>query len=283
MTGVAVREARPEDALACATILNTWIDATDWMPRVHPADDVERHYRDVVFQKREVWVTGDPVDGYLALDVEGDEITSLYAAKPGNGIGKTLVDHAKSRYGNLTLWTFEANHGARRFYVREGFHEAERSAGDNEEGLPDIRFVWARASIRRAVPEDVPVISRIVNDWVDRTPWNTRKVAPEVMTDQIRTAMPDRDMYLIGDPAVGYLSLNPETNLVGAIYVDQPGQGFGKALLDRAKRGRDYLQLWTHEPNVDAQKFYAREGFKVVERNPEGADGLPELRLEWRA
>ena len=95
--------------------------------------------------------------------------------------------------------------------------------------------------------------------------------------------MPDREMYLIGDPVVGYLSLNPKTDLIGAIYVEQPGQGLGKALMERAKEGRAYLQLWTHEPNVAAQRFYVREGFEVAERNPEGSDGLPELRLEWRA
>lgn len=94
--------------------------------------------------------------------------------------------------------------------------------------------------------------------------------------------MPKREIWLIGEPAEGYLSLNAETAQIGALYLDRPGLGFGKALLDRAKVGRDYLQLWTHEPNVAAHRFYAREGFKVVERNGEGGDGLPELRMEWR-
>ena len=52
--------------------------------------------------------------------------------------------------------------------------------------------------------------------------------------------------------------------------------------MDRAKAGRDYLQLNTHEPNHAAQRFYRREGFEVVERLPMGDDGLPELRMEWR-
>ena len=39
---------RPGDAAACAAVFNAWVDATEWMPRVHPADDVERHYREHV-------------------------------------------------------------------------------------------------------------------------------------------------------------------------------------------------------------------------------------------
>ncbi|NNE89261.1 MAG: GNAT family N-acetyltransferase [Silicimonas sp.] len=108
-----------------------------------------------------------------------------------------------------------------------------------------------------------------------------RGEAPEVLQSFIADALPEREIYLIGDPPEGYLSLNPETNHIGALYTDRPGHGLGKALLDCAKSGRDTLQLWTHEPNRAAQRFYAREGFSVVERNEKGGDGLPELRMEW--
>ena len=32
-----IRRAGLPEAEACAAILNAWIDATPWMPRVHPA------------------------------------------------------------------------------------------------------------------------------------------------------------------------------------------------------------------------------------------------------
>ena len=130
--------------------------------------------------------------------------------------------------------------------------------------------------------EDVPDISRIVNDWVDRTDWMRRTVSADEITGFIAAAMPDREIWLIGEPVEGYLSLNPETGQIGALYLDNPGQGYGKALMDCAKEGRDYLQLWTHEPNAAAHRFYHREGFVTVERNPKGDDGLPEVRMEWR-
>jgi GNAT superfamily N-acetyltransferase len=42
----------------------------------------------------------------------------------------------------LRLWTFESNLGAQRFYERHGFRPIERTAGDNEEGAPDILYIW---------------------------------------------------------------------------------------------------------------------------------------------
>jgi hypothetical protein len=41
------------------------------------------------------------------------------------------------------FWTFESNVRAQRFYERQGFVAARRTDGrDNEEGAPDILFVW---------------------------------------------------------------------------------------------------------------------------------------------
>ena len=145
MSDITIRPATPADAPACAAILNAWIDETPWMPRVHPHEDVERHYREFVFQKRKVTMAedGGPV-GYLALDAEEGFITSFFLKSDarGAGVGKRLLDDAKARAEMLQLWTFVANEGARRFYEREGFREAERTDGDNEENLPDIRLRW---------------------------------------------------------------------------------------------------------------------------------------------
>ena len=139
----------------------------------------------------------------------------------------------------------------------------------------------AEHPIRLATEADVPSIARIVNSWVDRTDWMPRGEPAEVLEGFIASALPEREIFLIGEPVEGYMSLNPATGQIGALYLDRPGNGLGKALMDHAKSGRDYLQLWTHEPNTAAHRFYVREGFTVVERKAEGSDGLPELRMEW--
>ena len=282
MIGASVRVAVRDDARPCSGIVNAWIDQTDWMPRTHPPHDVDRYYRDVVLKDRSVWVTGDPVDGFLAFEAKDRTVTALYAAQPSNGRGKALLDHVKDQETGLILWTFVANERARRFYARERFFEVARTEGDNEESLPDVRLSWDRHPIRLALAEDAATCARIVSDWIERTPWMPRNLATEELQAMIAEALPKRDIFLVGEPVLGYLSLNSETGQIGALYLDQPGQGLGKALMDRAKQGRDYLQLWTHAPNEAAQRFYVREGFDVVEENPKGGDGLPELRMEWR-
>ncbi len=134
-----IRPAIPEGAEACAAILNDWIDATPWMPRVHAPGDVIRLYREAVLVLRRAttaW-TGRRCDGFVAAD--GDDVTALYLAPQarGRGLGAALLASVRGA-GRQRLRTFEANHGARRFYAREGFVEVRRTDGENEEGLPDI-------------------------------------------------------------------------------------------------------------------------------------------------
>ena len=65
------------------------------------------------------------------------------------------------------------------------------------------------------------------------------------------------------------------------LYSAVPGSGVGRALMDHVKEGRDWIQLWSHAANTAAHRFYRREGFIEVEQNPKGADGIPEIRMEW--
>ncbi|MGB3555665.1 MAG: GNAT family N-acetyltransferase [Jannaschia sp.] len=142
-----IRRATADDAPACAAILNDWIDATDWMPRIHPSEDVVRHYRQTVLPTRRVWVAGDPVHGFLALEPAAGAVAALYLAPGarGCGIGRALLMRAREGRAALHLWTFEANEDARRFYEANGFRRTARTDGDNEEGLPDLRYDWAAA------------------------------------------------------------------------------------------------------------------------------------------
>jgi GNAT superfamily N-acetyltransferase len=122
-------------------------------PSVHHDDGIRGWVASHVLPECEVWVTdaGDPGDGLSAvLVLEDDWIDQLYVAPPswGRGLGTFLVELAKQRRPDgLQLWTFASNEGAQRFYRRHGFVEAERTDGSgNEEGAPDIRFVWPGAT-----------------------------------------------------------------------------------------------------------------------------------------
>lgn len=136
---------------------------------------------------------------------------------------------------------------------------------------------------RRAGPEDVPGIAAVLNRWIDETPWYPRAHAPEVLEGFIGEALPDREIWVLGDPIEAYLSLDPVSGRIGALYCSRTGMGCGKALMDEAKRGRDVLWLHTNVPNLRAQRFYRREGFERVgeEIAPEPPETVPELRMEW--
>ena len=112
----------------------------------HTDDEVRRWIAERVVAHTELWVAeddGGALVGLLVLDE--DWLAQLYVEPTltGRGIGSELIGLAKrARPEGLRLWTFESNLGAQRFYERHGFRPMERTAGDNEEGAPDILYVW---------------------------------------------------------------------------------------------------------------------------------------------
>lgn len=141
-----VRPAENRDAVACAAILREWIDETDWFPSLHPPS-ADAGFVARQFSLGQSLVAGAPVTGFLARD--GAYIRCLYVRREARerGVGRALLERAKAEVERLSLWTFEANARARAFYLREGFCEGQRTDGDNEEGLPDIEFVWQRKGV----------------------------------------------------------------------------------------------------------------------------------------
>jgi GNAT superfamily N-acetyltransferase len=145
---VQLRLARPDDALAIATILSDWIDETHWMPRIHTRTE-DRGFGTFLIERTDVTVAtvhAGPIVGFLAC--RGGEVEALYVAREnrGQGVGGALLAQARNAGGPLKLWTFQANGAARKFYRRAGFREIEFTDGaGNDEGLPDVRMMWNAA------------------------------------------------------------------------------------------------------------------------------------------
>jgi hypothetical protein len=135
------RRAVAADVPAIAAVVNGWIDATPWMPRVHPPETIEGFVRDA-FPKRVIWVIGAPVAAYLSFDPEESRVAALFCARTGEGLGKTLLDRAKEGRAFLTLNTHVPNLGAQRFYRREGFVETGRKEAEPPETVPEIVMEW---------------------------------------------------------------------------------------------------------------------------------------------
>lgn len=143
---VALRPAVPRDAHAVAGIVTDWVATTDWMPKLHSADENLHFFSGLIAAGG---VTVAEARGALAgfIERQGAEIGQLFVARPhrGAGCGATLIAAAQRAIPRLELWCFLANSRARAFYARHGFTEVARTDGTgNAEQLPDVRLVWER-------------------------------------------------------------------------------------------------------------------------------------------
>ncbi|WP_089100975.1 GNAT family N-acetyltransferase [Streptomyces hyaluromycini] len=144
---VALRRAGGPDAAGVADVyLRSYSTALPTVVRPRSDDEVRAYIRDVVVPERETWLAeaGGRVVGMMVL--AGDLLSQLYLAPEwrGRGIGDRFVALAKERSPQgLTLWTFQVNKPAHRFYERHGFVAVEYTDGSgNEEREPDVRYVW---------------------------------------------------------------------------------------------------------------------------------------------
>jgi len=147
MSRPVIRRADTRDAPAVAELwLQSYRAALPTVRLVHTDDQVRSWIRGVVIERQETWVicVGDEIAGMMALN--GDHIDQFYLApsRRGQGLGDLLIAHAKTlRPEGLSLWTFQVNEAAVRFYARHQFRETARTDGlQNEEQEPDIRMEW---------------------------------------------------------------------------------------------------------------------------------------------
>ncbi|MFJ1970632.1 GNAT family N-acetyltransferase [Streptomyces sp. NPDC087903] len=149
MRAVVLRRAGAADAAGAADVwLRSFDAALPTVVRPRSDDEVRAYFREVVVPSRETWVAeavdGGGVVGLMVLN--GDLLSQLYLAPEwrGRGIGDRFVGLAKERSPRgLSLWTFQVNEPAHRFYERHGFVAVERTDGStNEEREPDVRYVW---------------------------------------------------------------------------------------------------------------------------------------------
>ena len=116
----------------------------------HTDDEVRAWIAELVIPRTEVWVAeseGGDLVGLLVLDDEWVDQLYVEPGLTGRGIGTRLIELAKRRRPDgLRLWTFESNTGAQRFYERHDFRATDRTEDDNEEGVPDVLYVWGGTS-----------------------------------------------------------------------------------------------------------------------------------------
>jgi ribosomal protein S18 acetylase RimI-like enzyme len=136
--------------------------------------------------------------------------------------------------------------------------------------------------LRRATREDIPDCARIIAAWERETDYLPEGPGEAKLAGIIAEAFDTREIWVSGNPVDGYMSLDPAAAKIGGLYLARRGAGLGKAFLDRAKEGRDFLWLTVYAPNVRAFAFYRREGFRLVSNLPAGGAAPAVLRMEWQ-
>jgi GNAT superfamily N-acetyltransferase len=141
-----IRKATAYDAIAIAAF---YADIRmDSVPPIHSVGDIEWYitHRLIARGSSHAYELDGNIVGWL--DTHKGWVDQLYCRRgfTGRGVGKALLDFAKQNsLGELQLWTFQVNTGARKFYAREGFIEVELTDGKtNEERAPDVRMKWKR-------------------------------------------------------------------------------------------------------------------------------------------
>lgn len=148
-----IRRAKASDSAEIAELFIRVRAQMAYLPRLH-TDNETREFIAHVVETDEVWITENPgakldrITGFAAIHDEPEKnwLDHLYIASTaqGQGHGAALLDKVKTqRPQGFSLWTFQQNERARRFYERHGLTLARLTDGrDNEEKLPDALYVW---------------------------------------------------------------------------------------------------------------------------------------------
>lgn len=156
MSEVSIRPAVASDATEITRIfLSSFRQFVQGVTLAHSDEQVSEWIPNGLLKTQDVRVAvrDGAVVGMMALTTHDGMgwINQLYLDPRvvGQGIGKQFVELAKATLGApIRLYTFQVNAKARRFYMRNGFHEIAYGDGsENDEKSPDVLLEWGGESM----------------------------------------------------------------------------------------------------------------------------------------
>ena len=143
-----LRRATLDDMPALARLHRHTVQTSlPFLPTLHTPEEDAWWFAERLFAANEVWLAqaADEPEGYVAFRVDFIEHLFIRPESQGGRLGVALLRKAMEAAAELSLWTFQANQRARRFYERHGFVAVTETDGaDNEEKLPDVLYRWTR-------------------------------------------------------------------------------------------------------------------------------------------
>ena len=119
-------------------LLNIWLRSVRATHHFLQDSDIEAllpQLRDIYLPAVELWVTVDAEDcplGFIGLNENHVEMLFIEPDLRGKGIGRALLDHARSLRSQMSVDVNEQNPEAVGFYLHYGFVQTGRSPLDGE-------------------------------------------------------------------------------------------------------------------------------------------------------
>ena len=135
-------ESRDLDA-----VMQIWLQANLDAHAFIPASFWEAHFEMVrdLLPQAELYVHEDAgtrqIDGFIGLTENHIEGTFVAKSERSKGVGKALLDHAKSCKLHLTLNVYQKNERALAFYRREQF-TVQSEGIDEDTNEAEIQMLW---------------------------------------------------------------------------------------------------------------------------------------------
>jgi putative acetyltransferase len=144
-----LRRANLDDMTELARLHRRTVQVSlPFLPTLHTPEEDAWWFSERLFTANEVWLAeeGEGPRGYIAFRPDFIEHLFVRPEAQGEGLGPRLLEKAMESTAELSLWTFQQNLRARRFYERHGFVVVTETDGaDNEEKMPDVLYRWRRA------------------------------------------------------------------------------------------------------------------------------------------
>ena len=140
------RPAGASDGRSCAEIVRDWSVETPWLGPLNDFESVVEWWTGCLRNVDTSWVCEEngKVVGFCVR--QDDNITGLYVSRDARSrrIGTHLLDMAKVDREWITVWAYEQNPRARKFYRREGCVEISRET-EERTGLVDVEHRWTKS------------------------------------------------------------------------------------------------------------------------------------------
>jgi ribosomal protein S18 acetylase RimI-like enzyme len=146
-----LRRGEQGDADELARIKHACYSRMTYLPPIPTLDEYRGFVSAILLPSQEVWVAEDDegvVVGWFSVTDGSLEHLYVDPERQNRGLGSEMLAAVMERMPDgFSLWTFQKNEGARRFYERHGLDAVEFTDGrDNMEREPDVRYAWSPAT-----------------------------------------------------------------------------------------------------------------------------------------